>query len=351
MNERQKASDDYWKNKRFLSDKVIAGKLIMDGHTEATEQDFINADNLAKSNLSLGGSDYWRKNLEETGKTMAGLYGSFDSSMIKEEDLTDENGERYKKYTTNVFGKKSLVVRKNKPIVPADKTSVQLPKAPNNLPVNVNLPKPQNQIQPGQIPAMNAKLSKTAENMATASQASNDMSNNLSVNENLRNVPANIFNHVPIGPDNKEEIIRENIKEAKRLKNLPLDGLEKFKGLSNFDNFSQERQYLSSMFEKYATFHKYVKKHGIWDYKDGNSEFEDFGNFHYGIVGAVAGIPDQVLLRLAGWAHKRDNKDVPKEYGSWYDTDTSSSYGDDPKDQAQIKAGIEWYNKKKGHFK
>jgi hypothetical protein len=349
MDERQKESDDYWKGKRFLSDKAIAGKLIMEGNTEATQQDFIDIDNMVKANLSPNNSDYWRKNLEETGKTMAGFYGSFDSSMIKEEDLTDENGERYKKYTTNVFGKKSLIVRKNKPIVPANNMKAPLP--------NV-VPKP-NQIQPGQIPVMNAKLGETVENMATASQVSNDMPNNLPVNENLQNLQTNIFNHVPIGPDNIENLMKENIKEAKRLKNLPLDGLEKFKGVSSFDQFKQEKQYFAGLYEKYLTFYERTKTHGIWDYKDkcDNTKFEDFGNFHYGVVGAAAGIPDWVLLGFAGVFHMVEefkNMDV-RDFREIERTGKglpfiSENNGDDPKDQEQIKAGIEWYKTNKGHF-
>ena len=134
MDEQQKASDDYWKSKRFMSDKAIAGKLIMDGNTEVTQQDFIDTDNLAKSNLSLNNSNYWRDNFEKYGKSGATFKGCFDPAMIEEKDWTDENGEIFKKYVTRGWGNKSLIVRKNKPIAPADNTRV-VQNVPNQMQV------------------------------------------------------------------------------------------------------------------------------------------------------------------------------------------------------------------------
>ncbi|WP_331397586.1 polymorphic toxin type 44 domain-containing protein [Enterobacter quasihormaechei] len=40
-----------------------------------------------------------------------------------------------------------------------------------------------------------------------------------------------------------------------------------------------------------------VRNHGPWDYKQGRAQFANFDNFHYGAVGAAAGIPDGILLR------------------------------------------------------
>lgn len=163
-----------------------------------------------------------------------------------------------------------------------------------------------------------------------------------------------IFKDVPLGPKKKEETIIKNIKEAKRLKNLPIEGLTNIKDVSFFNNNNKAFQiYYNSLAEKYWIFYNYVKTEGIWDYKDEykNKEYEDFGNFHYGVVGTAAGISKQILLRCAGFANQKDNKNnVPKEWGNWYDT-KESSYGDDPKDQAQIKTGIKWYEKNKGYFK
>lgn len=55
----------------------------------------------------------------------------------------------------------------------------------------------------------------------------------------------------------------------------------------------------------YAWFYQQVRGHGQWDYKQRDRQFESFGNFHYGAVGHAAGIPDEVLLRGAGWAQSR----------------------------------------------
>ncbi|MCF6204186.1 MAG: hypothetical protein L3J59_11045 [Methylococcaceae bacterium] len=41
-------------------------------------------------------------------------------------------------------------------------------------------------------------------------------------------------------------------------------------------------------------------KGGGWDYKQGGSQFENFGNFNYAAVGIAAGIPAGVLLNAAG---------------------------------------------------
>lgn len=52
-------------------------------------------------------------------------------------------------------------------------------------------------------------------------------------------------------------------------------------------------------------FYEQVRNGGPWDYKKGGSEFEDFGNFHYGAVGTAAGFSSAILLRAAGAAQFR----------------------------------------------
>ena len=45
-----------------------------------------------------------------------------------------------------------------------------------------------------------------------------------------------------------------------------------------------------------------VKPGGPWDYKrGGNDQYENFGNFHYGAVGAAIGLDKETLVRAAGW--------------------------------------------------
>jgi RHS repeat-associated protein len=100
---------------------------------------------------------------------------------------------------------------------------------------------------------------------------------------------------------------------------------------------------------KYPWFNSQVHNGGPWDYKQVRvlndfgkkypSLFQDFGNFHYGVVGAAAGIPTQILLRAAGHAQQEAKTSNPA-FGNWYG---GPPYGDDPADQAQILAGVKYY--------
>ncbi|NLY76124.1 MAG: type IV secretion protein Rhs [Firmicutes bacterium] len=94
-------------------------------------------------------------------------------------------------------------------------------------------------------------------------------------------------------------------------------------------------------------FYNQVRNRGPWDYKQLGSQYEDFGNFHYGVVGKAGYFPDQVLFRMAGWAQTRSGN-YQKENGSPWG---KAPYGDDPRDQAMIQKGIWWYKncyKKRG---
>jgi hypothetical protein len=71
-------------------------------------------------------------------------------------------------------------------------------------------------------------------------------------------------------------------------------------------------------------------------------KWADFGNFRYGFVGAGARIPDGLLLWGAGWANWHHNPQNRPQYGSPFDPN-NPSHGDQPGDQAQIKAGIAAY--------
>jgi hypothetical protein len=96
---------------------------------------------------------------------------------------------------------------------------------------------------------------------------------------------------------------------------------------------------------KYAWFYKMVRTDGEWDYKkDGHLEYETFGNFHYGVVGRAAGIPKWALRRAAGWANERDNNIIDPSWSHWY---LKYPYGDDPRDQVQIEAGMQYYDNRK----
>ncbi|WP_211258460.1 polymorphic toxin type 44 domain-containing protein [Luteibacter rhizovicinus] len=75
---------------------------------------------------------------------------------------------------------------------------------------------------------------------------------------------------------------------------------------------------------------------GAWDFKQQGSQYEDYGNFHYGVVGSAEGSPPDVLSRAAGWAQTRSGNYDPSNGTPLGDP----PYGDDPKDQDQIAKGI-----------
>ena len=93
-------------------------------------------------------------------------------------------------------------------------------------------------------------------------------------------------------------------------------------------------------------FYRMVRTGGTWDYKTHSAwrrahgaardQFEDFGNFHYGAVGAAFGIPWRWLLRGAGWEQWRKGRSQPAWGTPW----GRRPYGDDPADQLAIILGI-----------
>ena len=87
-------------------------------------------------------------------------------------------------------------------------------------------------------------------------------------------------------------------------------------------------------------FYRAVKNNGKWDYKQQGSQYQDFGNFNFGVTGRAAHFPEETLLRGAGWAQEDAGTSLP-EWGHW---DGSAPYGDDPADQEQIKEGFKYYD-------
>jgi hypothetical protein len=86
-------------------------------------------------------------------------------------------------------------------------------------------------------------------------------------------------------------------------------------------------------------FYQQVRNKGPWDYKQQGSQYQVAGNFNFGAAGAALGVPDQVLLRGAGWAQQRAGTSDPAFGGPL----GGAPYGDDPADQANIKAGIQYF--------
>lgn len=91
-------------------------------------------------------------------------------------------------------------------------------------------------------------------------------------------------------------------------------------------------------------FYNMVRNGGPWDYKQKGRQYQDFGNFNFGAVGYAIGIPEDVLLRGAGWAQSRAGT-TTSSWGNWWG---NSPYGDDPMDQKAIQSGID-YAKIRGH--
>lgn len=88
-------------------------------------------------------------------------------------------------------------------------------------------------------------------------------------------------------------------------------------------------------------FKRQVQNKGPWDYKRQGRQYEDFGNFNYGMTAAAMGIPENLALRAAGWAQQQAETSKP----SWgHPTRLDGGpYGDDPDDQRQIKVGYDHY--------
>ncbi len=88
-------------------------------------------------------------------------------------------------------------------------------------------------------------------------------------------------------------------------------------------------------------FYDAVKNKGIWDFKQQDSKYANFGNFHFGIVGRAAGFPKTVLERMAGWTQARAGTSLSK----WGSPLGRRPYGDDPVDNFYIRSGIDYYDR------
>ena len=116
--------------------------------------------------------------------------------------------------------------------------------------------------------------------------------------------------------------------------------------LSVEQNIVETKAYASthSISETYHWFYLKVRNGGEWDFKQQGGQYEEFGNWHYGVIGAALGIPDEILLRMAGAAQLR----AGTSQSAWGNPLGGAPYGDDPLDQAAIQRGIEWA-KDNGH--
>lgn len=80
---------------------------------------------------------------------------------------------------------------------------------------------------------------------------------------------------------------------------------------------------------------------GKWDYKHGkgNSQYENFGNYNYGVTGTAAGFSEITLKSAAGIAQWFTNPDGSEGGFPYWE----SPYWDQEKDQKWIKEGVKDY--------
>lgn len=89
----------------------------------------------------------------------------------------------------------------------------------------------------------------------------------------------------------------------------------------------------------FARFFNSVRNKAKWDYKQQGSQYQDFGNWAFGVEseGFSHGmLPDNFFKRGAGWAQTQAGTSKP-EWGHWWG---GGSFGDDPHDQTQIDNGL-----------
>lgn len=75
---------------------------------------------------------------------------------------------------------------------------------------------------------------------------------------------------------------------------------------------------------------------------DPGSEYLDFSSFNYGATGRAAGMPAELLLRLAGWSQQAAGLSRP-DWGRW---SNGPPYGDDPRGSQQVANGIAYFESK-----
>jgi len=114
------------------------------------------------------------------------------------------------------------------------------------------------------------------------------------------------------------------------------DGRHKWGGIGTIPATSDYFRQRLSWFEMMVT------DGGPWDYKLRGPNYEDFGNWHYGVVAHEFGIGKSVALRAAGY--NQSKKGLSRREDGWYGDapGRDSAYGDDPKDQEWIKKGYDW---------
>ncbi|NDV24974.1 polymorphic toxin type 44 domain-containing protein, partial [Desulfovibrio sp. JC022] len=126
------------------------------------------------------------------------------------------------------------------------------------------------------------------------------------------------YEGIPVAPDGVS--VDKNIKDAEEFK-------KSIQELSSYDQTRKTEEYIMSRFPN---------KHPM-DYKQRGREYERFGNFNYGAVMNALGVPELVGRGFAGYAQYK----AGTAKGKW-----ALNFGDDPKDQWDIKQGYRYYENK-----
>jgi len=139
----------------------------------------------------------------------------------------------------------------------------------------------------------------------------------------------------------------DDVSSSDQTENDPKDSGDSSKGSCSTGNMSippgvsvgQNAQDAAGHSPDLLWFYNQVRNKGPWDYKQQDRQYQDFGNFNYGVTGAALGVPDGILRRAAGWAQEQAGTGAP-QYGHWWG---GAPYGDDPADQDMINKGILFY--------
>ena len=88
----------------------------------------------------------------------------------------------------------------------------------------------------------------------------------------------------------------------------------------------------------YNQWYDAVRNGGKWDYKQQGAQYQEFGNYNFGVTARAVGIPGNIPNRGSGWAQQQAGTSLPQWGNPW--SWPPSNFGDDPADQAWINEGI-----------
>lgn len=98
---------------------------------------------------------------------------------------------------------------------------------------------------------------------------------------------------------------------------------------------------------KHLWFANQVREGGVWDYKRAGYEYADFGNFHYGVIGAALGYSEYTLLVAGGAVQQATNTKAKLQGRRTVETDgtllITPPYGDTAEDQYWVSQGYQYF--------